>query len=167
MELVKVDCPTGLQKKLSESEYGYAKKLLEMVGVDEEPIASFTTMKVGVCWKPAGGIVLPSGNYRFVKAVSSEIHSNLITGLFFGYPLCCIKYFISVKYNRDVKIDQYTIGYLQCPECSKLTSEEVIAGINSRRVCHSAFPADRDEQDIMHRWYYAATTDFTEYCRES
>ncbi len=166
MELIKLDCPTGLQKKLSESEYGYAKKLLEIVGVDEEPIAYFTTMKVGVHWKPTCGIVLPSGRYRFAKAVLKGIHGNLITGLFFGYPICCINYFLGVRNNRDVKIDQRTNGYLQCPECSKLPPEEVIAGINSRRVCHSPFPIDRDESDIMHRWYYAATTDFTEYCKE-
>lgn len=170
MNLVPVENHIGHANKLTPSEYDYAKKLLALVGNDEEPLCGFTSMKEGVSWKTVCGVILPSGNYRFANAVSEEIPGNLITGLYYGYSPCCIKYFLKMRYTRDVKINQKTVGYLQCPDCSKLPPEEAIASINSRRVCHTPFPIDRDEQNIMHRWYYAATTDFTDivnYCKES
>jgi hypothetical protein len=54
MQIIKAEGQIGQQRSLIKSEYGYAKKLLEMVGIDEEPLASFTAMKVDNDWRGVG-----------------------------------------------------------------------------------------------------------------
>jgi hypothetical protein len=166
MQIIKAEGQIGQQRSLIKSEYGYAKKLLEMVGIDEEPLASFTAMKVDNDWRGVGGIVLPSGVYRFIRARPKEISGNVVNGLFFGYPTCCIRYFTTVRpEHRQPDLHIPHTGYVRCPECAKLDTEELIAGINARRVEIQPFPYMNKAENVMHRWYFAATHDFSEYIK--
>lgn len=72
-------------------------------------------------------------------------------GQWFGFPVCCHRYF---WYQRDLLLapmaqEEETLGfvgtgYRPCPNCLKLTPDEIYRGICERRWADLPFPVEPD-----------------------
>ena len=70
-------------------------------------------------------------------------------GYLYGFPECCITWFnhrspFDEANHRPTMFDG--TGYIPCPHCRNKTEEEIVAGINERRVAPLSFPND----DALH-----------------
>lgn len=80
-------------------------------------------------------------------------------GRYFGFPNCCIKFFLDESggdwwarkfYPKGFPLEG--TGYIPCPECSKKSEQELIDIINSNRYCLTEFPEMGDfEETEKHR----------------
>jgi hypothetical protein len=79
-----------------------------------------------------------------------------IKGVYFGYPECCIKYFMDTlhfeNYTNSLIKDNYT-GFIPCEKHSMqiLNGEITISDIISNRICNIKFPNDdRSTRHLLH-----------------
>jgi len=75
-------------------------------------------------------------------------------GVYFGYPKCCIAYFMNRYNNRSMPRVQYIqdndTGFLPCESCAQrvLSGEITIDQLITNRECEKAFP-NGDGEKIM------------------
>lgn len=69
-----------------------------------------------------------------------------LTGKYFGYPECCINhfiYYVNGVHKNEVSAspaNEKGIPIRLCPECNLMSSDEILLGISSRRMCKTPFP---------------------------
>ena len=67
-----------------------------------------------------------------------------LSGIYYGYPVCCIDDFIycgetkSYKSREKRKLDG--TGYVPCSACNKKSEEELVQAINDNRLHWQKFP---------------------------
>lgn len=65
-------------------------------------------------------------------------------GKYFGFPDCCIDYFMVNAGNWDLRYSEgfplQGTGYVPCPCCLNKSEQELINTINSKRFCPTEFP---------------------------
>jgi hypothetical protein len=72
-----------------------------------------------------------------VRIDPSDMYSSM--GAFFGYPKCCI----DALFDWDKKSSHsefHGTGFVPCKECAKKPYDELLAEIQSNRVCKTPFP---------------------------
>lgn len=68
----------------------------------------------------------------------------VFTGLFYGYPLCCIKEFAG---GEHIGIGNFVLigtGYVPCSKCRNKTAEELIKVISKNRSDPLPFPEESE-----------------------
>jgi len=90
-----------------------------------------------------------------------SIEPQLVTyGLFFGFPICCIKEFICIPFNerKHYKKGEHTgTGYIPCSQCIKPANENwtLFKGlIQKRRIYSAPFPKDEDHISVNYFFIY-------------
>lgn len=74
-----------------------------------------------------------------------------IIGKFFGYPKCCINWFINNRMINWKPLDEQqelvngNKGFIPCPECAKKVTKETLSSLIKNRVCSTPFPVDKDD----------------------
>ena len=70
----------------------------------------------------------------------------IITGLYYGYPICCIIDFCKRGYKMTVEQKKFQNGngFIPCPTCAKklLSKQVTIKKLLKDRICQSPFPKD-------------------------
>lgn len=79
-----------------------------------------------------------------------------IYGIYFGFPTCCIQEFnermtVLARAPKDRKLKG--TGFVPCKHCTLKSEAELIAEINSERLCPTPFPcldiaSDHDENEV-------------------
>lgn len=68
------------------------------------------------------------------------------TGLYYGYPQCCIVNFCrrGFKLTKEQEAVHKNTGFTPCPKCSKkiLNGEATLESLIANRVCRTKFPKD-------------------------
>ena len=81
----------------------------------------------------------------------TQVLNNIIFGIEYGYPHCCIKYFNVRQVNGELQKSLQTsnlkkqklfgTGYICCPQCNlDFSEEELIENINLNRLRTNKFP---------------------------
>jgi hypothetical protein len=83
--------------------------------------------------------------HHFVKDKTNRWY--VINGIYYGYPLCCIKNFCErgYKLTKDQReISDNHFGFVPCPKCAKkiLQKELDIIDLIKDRICEKPFPED-------------------------
>jgi hypothetical protein len=79
------------------------------------------------------------------------------TGAYFGYPKCCIAYFMNRYNNQLMPRKQYIqdndTGFLPCKPCADrvLSGEITIDQLITNRECETEFPNDDGEKIMAQR----------------
>jgi hypothetical protein len=67
-----------------------------------------------------------------------------LSGIYYGYPVCCIDEFIHYgetdSYEDREKRKLCGTGYVPCEECNKKSEEELVEAINNNRLHWQKFP---------------------------
>jgi len=88
--------------------------------------------------------------YDFLKAKE-------ITGVFFGYPNCCIDFFLErsekiLSGDLGVKLAEtqqgFNKGFIPCKECSKTVKPGEEGNLVKNRVCSSPYPFEGDSLEL-------------------
>lgn len=77
---------------------------------------------------------------------------NLVmTGLYYGYPPCCINEFcyFFIKPRKIFKRKLHGTGYIPCSECNKKSEEELLQIIAHNRQCETLFPIDDEDSEAV------------------
>lgn len=73
-------------------------------------------------------------------------------GYLYGFPDCCITWFNN-RTPFDETNHQPTMldgtGYIPCPHCRTKTEDEIVAGINERRVAPLSFPNEEGLHELI------------------
>jgi len=75
-----------------------------------------------------------------------------VMGLYFGYPKCCIEWFVDrhekATSRHDLKLPEsqtgYNNGFLPCPECAKKVVPGTEHELIKNRYCSHLFPEEGD-----------------------
>ncbi len=70
-------------------------------------------------------------------------------GKFYGYPECCVEWFIKRKSLRLTKQQERIHGgngFIPCPSCAKKITEETINQLITNRICSRDYP--NEEVDV-------------------
>ncbi len=86
-----------------------------------------------------------------------------ITGIFFGYPKCCIdffiertraildsttkKEFIDAQYLTPAQ-QQFHAGFIPCPECAETVDNKTIKNLIKNRICSLEYPFGKNEDEF-------------------
>lgn len=68
--------------------------------------------------------------------------SWVFTGLFYGFPLCCIKEFCGLKHVALGRIKLQGTGYIPCSKCRTKNEDELIKVISENRFDPEPFPEE-------------------------
>ena len=73
----------------------------------------------------------------------------VFTGLFYGFPICCIKDFTELKHTGMEQFKLIGSGYIPCSNCATKSESELIKIIADNRFDPEPFPeqSDWDERD--------------------
>jgi len=81
-------------------------------------------------------------------------------GRFYGFPDCCIDYFMSDAFWEDRKNDYIAVfdgtGYIACPCCNQKVKDDLQAEINAKRSASVPFPEVTDSN-------YSLVLEYSEY----
>lgn len=74
-----------------------------------------------------------------------------IMGNFFGYPKCCIKFFIKrFEGFRELTVKQEEVhgnrGFIPCQKCAEKITKDTIEKLIKKRVCSEPFPFENEKQ---------------------
>jgi hypothetical protein len=74
-----------------------------------------------------------------------QIYSWEILGVYFGYPSCCIQWFVenhSEKLTLCQKMTHRGFGFIPCPKCSRelLLGKITYESLLKDRICETKFP---------------------------
>ena len=95
-----------------------------------------------------------------IKINSDNIENDIIgiRGLYFGYPRCCIKYFIEHKDNLpQICLDaSEDFGFIPCESCSnKVTNNKIrLNRLIKKRYCKISFIdyLNRNDNNELHKY---------------
>ncbi len=84
--------------------------------------------------------------------------NHIKRGRHFGYPPCCIEWFIANRAGDDItelNADQEQAhggtGFIPCPTCAKHVTRETLQNLLTNRTCRSRFPHGTDKN--IHVFY--------------
>lgn len=84
---------------------------------------------------------------------------HLKRGEYFGYPSCCIDWFIANRAGDEIteltpqqeQVHGGT-GFIPCPSCARLVTRETLQKLVTNRRCRSRFPHGTDKNlRVFHR----------------
>lgn len=97
------------------------------------------------------------GYRNFFKANFVRPHSWILAGMVYGFPKCCIDYFVGAveanQHSREFLFPETEgmwfggTGYIACPKCRELPEAEVRSAIEQNRFASTPFPEMR-EHDV-------------------
>lgn len=69
-----------------------------------------------------------------------------LCGIYFGYPKCCVDWFIRNRMNNYIPLNKNqeavhgNEGFIPCPKCAKKVNKDTIHTLIRNRVCKSPYP---------------------------
>ena len=69
-------------------------------------------------------------------------------GVYYGYPMCCMKAFCNFESDRDIAVHR-CLGFLPCPSCADKVRAGAITleGLIKDRICNTPFPNEGTEEE--------------------
>lgn len=92
-----------------------------------------------------------------IKALYEEQSFLTAAGIFYGFPLCCVRGFVDGSQlevsNEYAGAPYLGTGFMACRCCAPQTQKDWVgfqAKINEARYCSTPFPEEGEEEEIYH-----------------
>lgn len=99
------------------------------------------------------------------ESIQNQLTNVRLMGVFFGYPQCCVDWFVertkairmTIAHGGDpyeaAKLPEnqngYTHGFIPCPECAKTVQPGTEHNLIEHRFCNAVYPADDYKEEEL------------------